>query len=428
MKTMMQILRDLTPLNRAICSRDYDKTVDYLCREMPFRVISVPDSHKHNGWVIPPSWDVEEARIVKDGQTIYDGTAHPMGVIALSSSFSGTVSLEELQKHLFYDHRDDDSLPYHYRMGFRSWSRDWGFCVPKRLYDRLVPGDYEVAIRTVESPGTLKILEYKHRGSFDFTIALGGNLDHAGAANDGLAGCVVGMEALRRLEGRKTKLTYSLVLSPGIIGSELYLAGLSLSERGHILEGIFLEMLGSTTPLAVQEPRRSMVSVVHSLKSSISGLGLPFRTGPFESVIVNDEYLWENYGIPMVSFSRFPYPEYHSSRDTVDRIQESSLNEAVESLLGAIDRLEASPLILKKFQGNICLSNPQYDLYMDYGQIALGENSTDLRRKMRSLMDFIPSLDRPVTVEAVASQIGLPEDAALEYLQRWAAKGLVELV
>jgi aminopeptidase-like protein len=313
-------------------------------------------------------------------------------------------------------------------MGFRSWIRDWGFCIPKRLYDTLVPGDYEVAIRTVESPGTLKILEYKHRGSLDFAIALGGNLDHAGAANDGLAGCVVGMEALRRLEGRKTKLTYSLVLSPGIIGSELYLAGLSPSERGHILEGIFLEMLGSATPLAVQEPRRSMVSVLHSLKSSISGLGLPFRTGPFESVIVNDEYLWENYGIPMVSFSRFPYPEYHSSRDTVDRIQESSLNEAVESLLGAINRLEASPMILKKFQGNICLSNPQYDLYMDYGQIALGENATDRRRKMRSLMDFIPSLDRPVTVEAVASHIGLPEDAVLEYLQRWAAKGLVELV
>ena len=39
-----------------------------------FAVISVPSSRQHNGWVIPPSWDVEEARIVKDGRTIYDGS------------------------------------------------------------------------------------------------------------------------------------------------------------------------------------------------------------------------------------------------------------------------------------------------------------------------------------------------------------------
>ena len=117
----------------------------------------------------------------------------------------------------------------------------------------------------------------------------------------------MGIEVLRRLLGRKTKFTYSLVLSPGIIGSELYLAGLSEDERRLILEGIFLEMLGSATPLAVQESRRGMVSALHALKASLDQLGLPYRTGPFESIIVNDEYVWENYGVPMFSPSRdFP--------------------------------------------------------------------------------------------------------------------------
>ncbi len=81
-------------------------------------------------------------------------------------------------------------------------------------------------IRTTEAPGELKILESKHQGSL-ISMVFGGNLDHAGAANDGLAGCVVGLEVFRRLRGRKTRFTYSLVLSPGIIGSELYLAGLT---------------------------------------------------------------------------------------------------------------------------------------------------------------------------------------------------------
>lgn len=428
MKTMMQILRDLTPLNRAVCSQGYDEAVAYLCAELPFRVVSVPSCHEHNGWLIPPSWDVTEAKVIKNGCMIYDGTAHLLGVIALSTSFAGTVDLEELKRHLYFDSRDDDSIPFHYRQQFRSWNRDWGFCLPKRVFDQLTPGDYEVVIQTVESPGSLKILEYKHQGSLGLTIALGGNLDHAGVANDGLAGCVVGLEVMRRLQERKTKFTYSLVLSPGIIGSEFYLSGLTAAERSEILEGIFLEMLGSDTPLAVQESRRSMVNVLSGLKATLDQSGLPYRTGPFESIIINDEYIWENYGIPMISFSRFPYPEYHSSRDSAEIIKESSLSQAVDALMGTVDWLEASSLVSKKFEGNICLSNPRYDLYMDYGQAALGDTISDERRRRRSLMDFVPSIDRPVSVRAVSKHVGLPEADTLEYLQRWAAKGLIDLL
>jgi aminopeptidase-like protein len=428
MITMMQIMESLTPLNRAVCSQGYDRAVACLCDLLPFRVITTSSSCEHNGWVIPPSWDVEEAKIVKDGRIVYDGAAHPLGVIGLSKSFCGTVALEELRSHLHYDHRYDDSIPYHYRQFFRSWSRDWGFCMPKQIYDTLEPGDYEVLIRTKETPGEMKILEYRHAGSSDFTIVLGGNLDHAGVANDGLAGCVAGMEVMRRLRGQKTKLSYALVLSPGIIGSEFYLALLSKSERSRILEGVFLEMLGANAQLAVQDSRREMISIGYALRTSLDHLGLCYRTGGFESIIVNDEYLWENYGIPMLSFSRFPYPEYHSSKDSMAAVSERALNEAVEALLGAIRILEDSPMIVKKFEGNICLSNPRFDLYADCGQIALGDVSTDDRRKKRFLMDLLPALDRPVSVRTVAAKVSLSEQETLEYLKRWEAKKLIELL
>ena len=426
--SMMQILRDLTPLNRAVCARGYDEAVNYLKDILPFQVIRVPATAEHNGWVIPPSWDVVKATISRNGQTVYDGGAHPLGVIALSREFSGTVSLEELRKHLHYDHRDPDSIPFHYRQQFRSWERDWGFCLPKRVYDQLLPGDYDVLICTAEAPGEMKILEYTHGGKSPYTIVLGGNLDHAGVANDGLAGCVVGLEAIRRLAGRETRFSYSLVLSPGIIGSELYLAGIDLAVREKILEGIFLEMLGSDTQFAVQDSRHSLANVSHALKTSLEKLGVPYRTGPFESIIVNDEYIWENYGIPMVSFSRFPYPQYHSSKDTAEIICEDRLEEAVSALMGAIDVLESSPIVVKKFSGNICLSNPLYDLYVDYGQVALGDALSEHNRKMRHLMDFIPALDRPVSAKAISDHLGLPEPDVLAYLQRWAEKGLIDLI
>ena len=89
--------------------------------------------------------------------------------------------------------------------------------------------------------------------------------------------------------------------------------------------------------------REGVWSAFPCSKRSLDQLGLPIA-GPFESIIVNDEYVWENYGIPMVSFSRFPYPEYHSSKDSMEIIRKLRLNEAVEAVMGAIDRLESSPI------------------------------------------------------------------------------------
>lgn len=171
-----------------------------------------------------------------------------------------------------------------------------------------------------------------------------------------------------------------------------------------------------------------MVSTLHALKSSLNGLGLPYRTGPFQTIIVNDEYVWENYGIPMISFSRFPYPEYHSSRDNMEIISEASLTQAVEALMGAIEHLERSLFVIKKFNGNICLSNPQYGLYVDYGQVALGDASSDRLLRLRRLMDLVPALERPVSVRTVADHVGLPEEEVLNYLKLWDAKDLVDLV
>ena len=73
MPSMMQILRDLTPLNRVMCSSDFDRTIEYLTGIGPFREIRYGAEQEHNGWVIPPKWDVVESRIERDSALVYDG-------------------------------------------------------------------------------------------------------------------------------------------------------------------------------------------------------------------------------------------------------------------------------------------------------------------------------------------------------------------
>jgi aminopeptidase-like protein len=428
MSDMMDILRDLTPLSRVVCSSDYDRTVEYVLGLLPSEVLEYPAlGREHNGWVIPPSWDVLEATIRRDGRLVYDGTWHPLGVIALSAPFEGSVSLAELKAHLHYDHRYDDSLTFHFRQLFRSWDRDWGFCVPKTLFDSLGEGRYEVRIVTREEAGVLKAVVAQHAGSLPSTVALYANLDHPGVSNDGLAGVVVGIEVLRRLAGHSTNLTYELVLTPGIIGTEYYLGSLSSERRSRYLECLCLWMLGSRTPLALQESRGTRSNIEEALARVMEERGIEHRCGAFETIIINDEYLWEAYDIPTCSLSRFPYPEYHSSRDDVAAMSEGSLEEAVNVVIDAIARIEAAPLVEKRFQGTVCLSNPSYDLYVDPGQISFGEQISDEQRRLRMLQDYLPSLRRPITVRSLAEEFGLPEATVTDYLTKWEQTGLLRL-
>jgi len=43
-------------------------------------------------------------------------------------------------------------------------------------------------------------------------------------------------------------------------------------------------------------------------------------------------------------------------------------------------------------------------------------------------MDLVPALDRPISAKAVANHVGLSEEETLDYLEQWAAKGLIDLL
>lgn len=421
----MKILEDLTPLNRVFCSSDYDKAIDYFKRILPFRVIEYSSEEDYNGWVIPPKWDVKEAKIIRDGRVIYDGMQSPLSVIALSKSFQGRVDLQELKKHMHFDHRYDDAVPLHFRQQYRSWDRDWGVCVPKTLYDNLLPGDYDVIIEADEAPGSLKLLELTHRGALDETIVIMAHLDHPGTANDGLSGCAVGVELFRRLMERKTRFTYRLFLHQEVIGSEYYLGMMPKFEREKMIEGLFLEMLGAGPELALQSSFNEGTNIEYCLGKVLERSDVAYRRGGYGDIVVNGEYIWQAYGIPVASLSRFPYPEYHTDRDNFSIVSEASLNEALQVMISAIDDIESFPIVLKLFDGTLCLSNPIYDLYEDPGQAAFGDQTDDLGRKMRLLMDLIPTLIKPVSTKILAERVGLEENIICDYLRRWAAKGLL---
>ena len=423
----LDIVGDLYRTNRVFCSPDYDHCVEYLRDILPFETRRFEqDGEPLQGWEIPPRWSVEEAYIARDGEVLYDGTQHPLSVIALSAPFEGTVSCDTLRAHCHTvdeDHDNPEALPFHFRQLYRSWDRDWGFCVPRTVYEELEPGEYEVVIRTRESEGYLDVLEYTHEGEVDETFVFVAHLDHPGMANDDLAGCAVGVEFFERLRERDTKFSYRLVLLQEITASVYYLDALSDTARDRILGAYFLEMLGSDTPLALQRSAQEDAMVERPMEAALEERAETYRTGPFRSVIGNDEIVWEAYDIPMPSLSRFPYPEYHTSDDNPDAIEPERLQESIDVLEETVDRLEQQRMIRKTFRGLPATSHPRYDLYVDtWG------TSDDTAQALRQVMDYLPIAPKYIPLRRLREQFNISNGPLLEYLRQWEKKGLLDLL
>ena len=424
---MLDLMRKICPLSRVFVSPDYAKALELINERVPLEIVEIPSDTNINGWTVPPSWRVIAASISRDGKVMYDGTVHPLRVIALSTGFEGAVSREELREHLHYDPRHEDHVPFHFRQQYRPWSRDWGFCVPKSFYDALEPGTYEVELRVETQSEPMLIGRHRIQGELDDTFLLVAHLDHPGMANDDLAGVIAGLMIVEELSRRKNRFSYELLLVQEIVGSELYLSTLEPGHKARYREGLFLEMLGVDVLLALQYSFTGKATIDVAMKRALADLEIKYRDGAFRQVVGNDELNYEIHGIPMASLSRFPYPEYHSDLDNMDIIQEESLRESVRIVLRALEYVDCNPMVYKTFEGTPCLSSPQYDLYVDTGQPAMGSMVTGELRRLRLLSFCIPLVlaSGGKTIFEMAEEFDLPIPTVYGYLRKWVDKGLL---
>lgn len=420
-----EIIAKLWRLNRIFCSSDYDASLEYLSQYLPFRIHEYRSSEPYKGWVIPPKWELIRGVIRHRGEVIYE-VDHPLKIIGLSSSFKGIVSLEELKKHLHYDHRHPERIPYHFRQHYRPWERDWGFCVSQQFFDSLEEGEYHIEIVTEESEGYLKVAEYVKEGKHQEGIAIVAHLDHPGMANDDLSGVAVGVELFNKLSQLDTKFTYRLVLVQEMIGSVFYLDR-TLGNNSGVLESCFIEMLGSKTSMALQSSYSAKGALEMALEQTIVESKIPYRKGPFRSIVCNDDNIWESHHIPMCSIARFPYPEYHSDHDNLSIMSQEYLTESVNILYKALLRFDQMTLMEKRFEGVLALAHPSYQLYIDPGQPAFSKLSIT-SPQLRRLMDDMSLLPRYTFLEVLAKDLSLERDQILNYLRMWESRGLIALL
>lgn len=409
----MSLLKKIWALPRHIVSDGYDQALREIDKIIPLKIHQIASNSQCWTWIVPKKWSIKEGYI-KDlkGRTVVDFKDHPLRVHSYSLPIDKVVTRTELLKHVWTNPKRPNAIPFQ----FKYYEQDWGFCLEHNKLKMLNQPKYKVKIDSRLEDGFLKVGEHTIKGEVEDTVVILAHLCHPGMANDDAAGVAVLVELAKELKKTKNHYTYKFLLMPETIGS---IAFLSRNEQliPKLRYGIFLEMLGGQNTLALQYSRQGQTQLDKIAKQIFQENLKRYRTGAFSEIVVNDEMVFNGPGVnvPTISVSRYPYPEYHTSDDTIKIIKPEQLAEAKNIALKIIRRLDQNYWPNRTYQGPVFLSG--YGLWVDW------KTNFKLNKNLEQLM---LNLEGDSSVAEIASKLDMDFKTTYDYLNKFLAQGLIK--
>lgn len=340
MEQLKQALEELYKFDRHLLGSGYDNAMTFLGTLIDLDIKEFETGTKLGTWTVPEEWIVKEAWLKKDGRVILDYKDNPLCLVDYSLPFKGKVTREELAKHI-YRHEDSiEATPY----TFKFYDRDWGFSMPNV---ELEDGEYEVCIDTKFRDGIMSYGVHTIKGESDREIVLLAHLDHPFQANDNLSGVICLLDLANKL---KCKHTIKIVFCPETIGSQAYMYKESTAKIDFV---IAVDICGNDAPILLQkswDPEDRINRVAHC---ALQMAAKQYRKGKFRTSIGSDETAFNDplVGIPGLLLTRWPYSEYHSDKDTPDKIDYGRIVETGELIQKIIEIYEKDYIPHRKFLG-----------------------------------------------------------------------------
>ncbi len=432
---MMTMIEKLWRLPRDIISDGYDAALYAVAEQLKqienanyagaqMKIHEYPTGTEAYTWIVPEKWTCKEAYLeTLDGKRLFSYEDNPLHCVSYSLPFDGEVTREELFSHLYTQPKLPDAVPFK----FKYYERDWGLCCSKNLKKTLTDEKYRVVIHTEFRYGKLKVGEFVLPGESDESVVLCAHLCHPAMVQDDLTGVVVGVEVMRRLARLpKRPYTYRFLIVPETIGS---LCWLSHNEHLHkkIVGGLFLEMLGLDNPPALQLSFQGDAQVDKCFKFALKEKEPDGWYAPFRKVIGNDERQFNAPGIriPMLSISRvftkesskWPYPEYHTDKDTPRILSEKRLKDSVDLVLTMLNYLGNNFILKNNFKGEVFCS--RYAMHIDFYKDPEGH---------AALFGALDLIDGTKTVADIAESLNAKFETVMRIANLLKNKNLIELV
>jgi aminopeptidase-like protein len=397
---MHQLMTELFPICRSITGNGVRETLNIINKHIPITIFEVPSGTKAFDWTVPREWNIRDAWIMDDnGEKIVDFKENNLHAVGYSVPVDKTISLADLQEHLYSLETQPDAIPY-----VTSYYQErWGFCLTHYQRVNLKDGYYRVFIDSELKEGHLTYGELIIPGSTNEEIFLSTYICHPSMANNELSGPVVTTMLAKWISSKPRRFTYRIIFIPETIGSITYLSRNISHMKEKMVAGFNVTCIGDDRTYSFL-PSRNGNTLADRAALNI----LKFNHPDFNRYSFLDrgsderQYCSPGVDLPVVSVMRSKYvtfPEYHTSLDDLDFVAPLGLQGGFEVLRDCIELLERNLTYRIK-----CVCEPQLGKRGLYPTLS----TKDSNQYVKDMVNFITYADGTNDLIDISNIIQVP--------------------
>lgn len=414
-----RLAEELFPICRSITGPGVRATLAILKRELPDLVIhELPTGRRILDWTVPNEWSIDEAYLEgPDGARIIDFRHHNLHVVNYSAPVDRTMTLEELEPHLYSLPEQPDAIPY----VTSYYSERWGFCLADRVRKTLRRGRYRAVIRSELKPGALTYGEVVIPGASADEIFLSTYICHPSLANNELSGPTVAVQLARWFADGNRRHTLRLAFVPETIGAIAFLADRIDHLRRNVRAGYVVTCVGDDRTYSFLPSRLGDTLADRVARHVLNARGVGWTEYSFLDRGSDErQYCSPGVDLPVASVMRSKYatyPEYHTSLDDLTLISPAGLAGGFAALRDCLDVIDANRLWRARIAGEPQMS--RRGLYPTTGGLTVSGDPINL-------LNFLAYADGAHDLIAIAERIGLPARTCIELAERLRDADLIE--
>lgn len=417
---MHRLATELFPICRSITGNGVRETLKILGAHVPLTIHEVPSGTKVLDWTVPPEWNIRDAYVLDDrGERIIDFQKSNLHVVAYSAPVNKTVTLAELQQHLFSLEDQPDAVPY-----ITSFYEEfWGFCLSHRQRMQLKEGNYRVVVDSEFSNGSLTYGELVIPGSSRREVFLSTYICHPSMANNELSGPVVATYLAKWVARAPRRYTYRFIFIPETIGSITYLSSHAETLKANVAAGFNLTCIGDDRAYSFL-PSRNGSTLADRVALNVLTHSHPdfIRYTFLDRGSDERQYCSPGVDLPVVSIMRSKYrefPEYHTSLDDLHFVTPSGLAGGYGAVRDCLALLEQN-----RVYRATCLGEPQLGrrgLYPRFG-------TKESHDQVKEMLDLLVYADGTNDLIALSDLTRVPVARLLPIVDQLLAEGLLKAV
>ncbi len=414
---MHQLVAELFPLCRSITGNGIRETLRILQSHVPLTINEVPTGTKVFDWTVPKEWNIRDAYILDEqGNKIVDFKRNNLHVVGYSTPIDTTVTLAELQEHLYSLEEQPDAIPY-----VTSYYKErWGFCLTHKQRTGLKEGVYRVVIDSELTKGSLTYGELIIPGASEEEVFLSTYACHPSMANNELSGPVVTTFLAKWIASAPRRYTYRIIVIPETIGSITYLSRNLERMKRNIVAGFNLTCIGDDRSYSYLPSRNGSTLADRAALTILAARHPDFiRYTYLDRGSDERQYCSPGVDLPVASVMRSKYreyPEYHTSLDDLSLVTPDGLQGGFSVLRDCLELLERN-----RFYKASCLGEPQLGGRGLYPTLGTRES----HRHVNDILDFLAYADGEHDLIDISTVTHVPAWRLYPVLDKLTAAGLL---